>query len=315
MTGNVALVVDRAGAILERGTHDTVVLTSPDGHRERMGLKALGSVVLHGDVKLSTSLLQALTAQGLVPMLLPLGGMPTSVSFCHSPCRHVLLRHRQHLAYASSTLRLKLARHVLLSKLEAMTAFSRSHGLENTDALYQSMHAAVSEVDISGLLGVEGAATLRHFEELAGLYERAGHFRFNGRSRRPPLDEPNALMSLAYTLAETQALQLAMRAGLDVQVGFLHALYRDRPSIAMDLIEPARAGIDDWVFGLLTQRKLLPPKMFSHGAAGQVMLNKEGRSLFYPAWFREGYRTALQPMRSLLAKLLACLGRMKEGMV
>ena len=105
-------------------------------------------------------------------------------------------------------------------------------------AMYQAMHAATVAPDIAGLMGVEGAAAVKYFTALKALYERTGVFRSTG-SRRPPLDPPNALMSLSYTLAQAQATQVALHAGLDVQLGFLHALHRDRDSLALDLIEPA----------------------------------------------------------------------------
>ncbi len=307
MSGNLALVVDQPGATLEAGTHDTVVLVHADGRRERVGLRALGSVVLHGDVKLSTRLLQAMAAHGVALTTLPSRGRAPAIGFTRMPHRHVLLRHQQHLAYNDGSRRLELARTVVWAKIEAMVEFARAHARDAEPAFYQAMHAAATESDIAGLMGVEGAATVRHFETLAALFEGSGPFRFNGRSRQPPLDEPNALMSLAYTLAQGQATQLVLHAGLDVQIGFLHALHRDRESLSLDLLEPARAELDGWVHALLVQRRMLKPEMFARSEDGSVRLSKEGRSLFYPAWYREGYRIALRPMRRLLASVLTRL--------
>jgi CRISPR-associated protein Cas1 len=309
MAGNLALVIDQAGAALELGTHGTVVLVHADGRRERVGLRALGSVVLHGDVKLSTALLQATASHGVAVTVLPVRGRAPAIGFTRMPHGHTLLRHRQHLAYADASSRIDLARRVILAKLESMAEFARQHEPKCVDGPYRAMRAAISQSDIAGLMGVEGAATLRHFENLAGVYERTGSFQFNGRSRQPPMDEPNALMSLAYALAEAQATQLALHVGLDVQVGFLHALHGGRHSLALDLIEPARPCIDAWVHALLAERQLLKPEMFSRQTAGAVRLTKDGRALFYPAWFREGHVAALRPMRGLLATILTCLRR------
>ncbi|WP_295457061.1 CRISPR-associated endonuclease Cas1 [uncultured Thiodictyon sp.] len=307
MSGNLALVVDHAGATLEMGSHDTVVLVHADGRRERVGLRALGSVVLHGDVKLSTGLLQAIAAHGVALTALPVRGRTPAVGFSCMPHRHVALRHAQHLAFADPQRRLELARRAVWAKLEAMAEFARRHAPAGESDLYRAMQAAAAVSDVAALMGVEGAATVKHFAALEALYLRGGPFRFNGRSRQPPRDEPNALMSLAYTLAQGQATQLALHAGLDVQIGFLHALHRDRESLSLDLIEPARAELDDWVHGLLTDRGLLKPAMFSHCDDGAVRLTKEGRGLFYPAWYREGFRIARRPMRRLLAAMLDSL--------
>lgn len=307
MSGNLALVVDQSGASLELGTHETVVLMHDDGRRERVGLRALGSLVLHGNVKLSTGLLHAIAAHGVTLTTLTQRGRTPTVGFGLMPHRHILMRHQQHLAYAETERRLELARKVVWAKLEAMAEFARDHAPDVEPVFYQAMHATANASDIAGLMGVEGAATVRHFGALTALYERHGPFQFNGRSRQPPLDAPNALMSLSYTLAKAQATALALHAGLDVQLGFLHAMHPYRESLALDLIEPARARLDAWVHGLLVQRGLLKPEMFTHSEDGSVWLSKEGRGCFYPAWFREGYSIALRPMRRLLATMLNAL--------
>ncbi|MCC6135183.1 MAG: CRISPR-associated endonuclease Cas1 [Candidatus Contendobacter sp.] len=309
MSGNLALVVDQSGATLEKGTHDTVVLIHADGRRERVGLRTLGSVVLHGDVKLSTGLLQALAANGVALTALAVRSRTPAIGFSRLPHRHVALRHQQHLVFADPQRRLEVARQVVWAKLEAMAEFARCHAPQDDPDQYRAMQSVAAISDIMGLMGVEGAATAKHFATLEALYLRSDLFRFNGRSRQPPLDEVNALMSLAYTLAQGQATQLALHAGLDVQIGFLHALHRDRESLALDLIEPARAVLDDWVHDLLTARRLLQPTMFSRCDDGAVRLTQEGRKLFYPAWFRDGFRQAQQPMRQVLAKILDCLRR------
>lgn len=308
MSGNLALVVDRAGAILEKGTHETLVLTHADGQRERIGLRALGSVLLHGDVQLSTGVLQALAAHGVPFTTLPRRGRAPAVGVAHLPHRHVWRRHRQHLAYADPERRLDLARRVVSAKLASMAECAHRYTPELEDAFYRAMHAATQAPELAALMGVEGAATVKHFGALETRYARTGSFAFHGRSRRPPRDPVNALMSLAYTLAQGQATPLAVQAGLDVQLGFLHALHPDRESLALDLLEPARALLDDWVHGLLVRQALIKPEQFTDSPTEGVRLDSEGRSVFYAAWYREGHRLALKPMQRLLARLLEALG-------
>jgi CRISPR-associated protein Cas1 len=308
MSGHLALVVDRAGATLETGTHDTLVLTHADGRRERIGLRALGSVLLHGDVLLSTGVLHALAAHGVPFTTLPMRGRAPAVGVAHLPHRHVRRRHQQHLAYADPEQRLELARRVVCAKLESMAECARQQIPEMEDAFYRAMHTASQAPDFAALMGVEGAATVKHFGALETRYAHTGTFAFHGRSRRPPRDPVNALMSLAYTLAQGQATPLAVKAGLDVQIGFLHALHPDRESLALDLLEPARAVLDDWVHDLLVRQARLKPAQFTHSPTEGVRLDAEGRAAFYAAWFREGHRLALKPMQRLLAQLLEALG-------
>lgn len=305
--GHMALVVDGRGAALEAGTHDTVVVVHADGRRERVGMRALGSVVLHGDVRLSTGLLQALAAHGVALAVLPLRGRAQAVGFTQLPHRHAAVRHRQHLAYADAGQRLTLARLVVQAKLEAMDAFAREREPSAAHDFSHALIAALQATDIAALMGVEGASTVRHFERLGRAYAAGGPFSFGTRSRQPPADPPNALMSLAYTLAQSQAAQLALHAGLDVQLGFLHALQRDRQSLALDLLEAGRAALDDWVLQLLARRRAIGPDHFASSAHEPARLTREGRAIFYPLWFSEGYLLALRPMRALLARLLGVL--------
>jgi len=306
MSGSLALVVDQTGATLELGTHNTVSLIHADGRRERVGIRALGSVVLHGDVRLSTGVLQALAANGVELTMLPRWNHLPTIAFSRMPDRQVTLRHQQHMTYANATYRMELARRVVWAKLASMSDFAGCHAPEENLSFYKAMRAAADVTNIEELMGVEGAATRKHFDTLESLYKRTSPFCFNGRSRQPPRDEPNALMSLSYTLAQSQATQLVIQTGLDPQIGFLHTLSQDRDSFSLDIIEPARAKLDAWVHTLLKEQGLLKPGMFEQSDES-VRLTKEGRTLFYPAWFREGYRIALSPMRKLLATFLAHL--------
>ena len=308
MSGHLALVIDRPGATLEKGTHETLVVTHADGRRERIGLRALGSVLLHGEVQLSTGVLQALAAQGIPFTTLPKHGRTPAVGVAHLPHRQAQRRHRQHLAYADPEQRMDLARRVVWAKLQSMADSARRYAPELEDAFYRAMRSAVEARDLDALMGVEGAATVKHFAGLETRYAHAGDFAFHGRSRRPPRDPVNALMSLAYTLAQAQATPLAVKAGLDLQLGFLHALQPDRESLALDLLEPARAVLDDWVHDLLVRQALFKPTQFADSPTDGVRLDADGRALFYAAWYREGQRLALKPMQRLLTQLLEALG-------
>ena len=309
MRGHLALVVDQLGASLEAGSHGTVVLRHADGRCERVGVKALASVILHGDVKLSTGLLRMLAEHQVALTVLSGRGRCGAAGFVHLPHAHAELRHRQHLAYANEAMRIELARAAVAAKLTSMAEFARRHATNSADTVYQASAAAEQAGHLSALMGIEGAASRQHFSLLEQAYAQDGRFPFNGRSRRPPEDAPNALMSLAYSLAQTQAAQLVLRAGLDLQVGFLHGLHRERESLALDLLEPARAAIDGWVHELLVQRSVITASMFTATERGLTWLTKEGRAVFYPLWFQEGQRVVLPPMRSLLACFLTLLRR------
>ena len=304
--GHLALVVDSRGASLSASTHQTLTLTHADGRTERVGMLALSSVVVHGDVALSTGVLQRLAANQVALVVMPGRGCGPSVGFTQWPARHAALRHAQHLAHAKVGQRLALARIVVLAKLTGMEVFRRRWLAVAPPVDEAATHLAVAEaVDIATLMGVEGAASARHMALLGQTYGEGLGFQFTGRNRRPPRDPANALMSLCYTLAEAEAARLAARTGLDLQLGLLHGLHRDRRSLALDLIEPARPVIDGWVQDLLLGHRIDVAGHFTPAMGAQ--LNAAGRARLYPLWFAEGLALARGPMRGLLARILATL--------
>ena len=116
-------------------------------------------------------------------------------------------------------------------------------GLENAAANIRDMLPQVlAAADLDTLRGIEGAAATAYFSVLDHmLLSRKEAFFFHGRSRRPPLDAFNALLSFAYSLLAHDCASALESVGLDAYVGFLH---RDRPgreSLALDLMEELRA--------------------------------------------------------------------------
>ncbi len=126
---------------------------------------------------------------------------------------------------------------------------------------------------------------------------------FNERNRRPPRDPVNALLSLGYTLAEHSLGQLVCTRGLDVGIGFLHTPVSNRSSLLLDLLEPVRPWVDEWLWQQV-QKELLTPKQFYQEKDRGCRLDKEGRGAFFPAWYDEAEDWLHAPMRDSLALLL-----------
>lgn len=134
------------------------------------------------------------------------------------------------------------------------------------------------------LRGYEGTAAARYFAAYATFFPE--HAPFEHRSRRPPHNAPNAVLSYAYTLlgAETEAQLHAI--GLDPALGFFHAPADRRPSLALDLIEPFRAPVvDAMTLDLFSHSTLHPTKHFERRNGG-VFLNNDGKKRFFVAYER-----------------------------
>ncbi len=303
----MALVIDERGATLELGNHDVIVVRHHDGRSERVGLRALCSVVLNGDIGLSTGVLRALADHGVALTCAPVRGLTPTAGFTQLPWRMATLRHAQHLAFADPDARLGIARAVVTAKLDSMFPQGNLPSSRNT-----SHSKPLGQcTSIAGLMGIEGAATQEYYECLARRV--TDPYRFAGRVRRPPRDPFNAMMSYTYTLAQAVAAQMLARHGLDLQIGFLHGVYRDRQSLALDLIEPARAVIDEWLIEIMCRRSEIDPERFSDNEADGCRLDKNGRRIFLRLWFAQGQLLAVRPMRGLLASILSALRVRREA--
>lgn len=127
-------------------------------------------------------------------------------------------------------------------------------------ALEESMEAATTCGDIDALRGVEGAAARVYFQAFGELLP--GWCDFKGRSKRPPKDPVNAVLSYLYTVVVGDAIAACLTAGLDPATGFLHDDRGRRPSLACDLIEEFRPVIVDTVALELFRRNSLHPNQF-----------------------------------------------------
>jgi CRISPR-associated protein Cas1 len=107
--------------------------------------------------------------------------------------------------------------------------------------------------------------------------EDRGAFTLAGRTRRPPLDRLNALLSFLYTLLCADCVAAVEGVGLDPQVGFLHALRPGRPALALDLMEELRPVLADRLALTLVNRRQLAAGDFVERPGGAVWLTDGGR--------------------------------------
>jgi CRISPR-associated protein Cas1 len=165
-------------------------------------------------------------------------------------------------------------------------AANREH-IEITPVLLSLKHLAESAISakcLETLRGLEGTAAGRYFETYNLFFPEESPF--ERRSRRPPHNPPNAILSYCYTILAAEAETALYTCGLDPCLGFYHET-EDRPaSLALDIIEPFRAPVADaMALDLLTHGTLHPVRHFDKRDGG-VYLNTDGRKRFYVAYER-----------------------------
>lgn len=211
---------------------------------------------------------------------------------------NVLLRKAQYTISDHEPQSTQFAKLFILGKLincrNILLRFRRDHGekcqadfflniksLEDIIALVE----AADNCDLEYLRGLEGSGAKTYFANFQTLI-LADHniFKFNGRSKRPPLDRVNALLSFVYVLLANTITNALETVGLDPQVGFLH---RDRPgrsSLALDLIEELRPYIADRVVLTLINNGMVKEKDFVVKENEAVLLNEDGRKKVLSYW-------------------------------
>ncbi len=127
------------------------------------------------------------------------------------------------------------------------------------------------------------------------ILQNKSFFEFKGRSRRPPLDPVNAVLSFLYTLLSHECAAAADSVGLDPQVGFLHRLRSGRDSLALDLSEELRSYLVDRVTLSLINNGQLSERDFMKKETGAVLLNDEGRRKVIEAWQTRKQQEVLHP--------------------
>ena len=210
---------------------------------------------------------------------------------------NVLLRREQYRRADDTYQSCCIARSMVFGKLYnarwSIERTRRDHGLrvdaEHLTAVSSQLKGLLpqvaAETSLDSLRGLEGAGATAYFGVFDDLIlGEKPLFAFNVRSRRPPQDPINALLSFAYSLLANDCASALESVGLDSYVGFLH---RDRPgrsSLALDLMEELRPCLAERFVLTLVNNRVFGQKDFTFSAGGGVCLCDEGRRTFLRKW-------------------------------
>ncbi|NMB87031.1 MAG: type I-C CRISPR-associated endonuclease Cas1 [Chloroflexi bacterium] len=167
--------------------------------------------------------------------------------------------------------------HSLVVDVEALRRVS--------DALKELMRALNNCTTVADLMGFEGSAAKLYFGVFDQLIlHQHDAFFFKERSRRPPLDNLNALLSFLYTLLMHDVSSALETVGLDPYVGFLHQDRPGRPSLALDLMEELRPVFADRLALTLINRKQITGQGFHQKESGGILMDDETRKCVLKLW-------------------------------
>jgi CRISPR-associated protein Cas1 len=276
---------------------ENLVATVDDAERARIPLHMLASVVVFGAIYVSPALIQACASSGITIVLLDRSGR--FQARVEGPITgNVLLRRAQ---YRVSDQPEEIVRSFVVGKTanqrSVLMRALRDHGDEYSQADREAItrtverlafilrRVEISDETLDQLRGSEGEAANLYFGVFDHLIRSPDeNFRWKGRSRRPPLDPVNALLSFLYTLLTHDCRNSAEAVGLDPAVGFLHRDRPGRPSLALDLMEELRPALADRLALSLINRRQLRASDFETREGGAVIMTDDARKTVLTAW-------------------------------
>lgn len=151
-------------------------------------------------------------------------------------------------------------------------------------ALEKGIENVYESDDIEVIMGIEGNCAKSYFDIFGLLIlQQKEDFRLYSRTKRPPLDRVNAVLSFLYTIATSSCASALESVGLDSYLGFYHAMRSGRCSLACDLIEEIRAVIERLVLTMINLRQINADD-FETQVSGAVYLNKDGKRKVLTLW-------------------------------
>ena len=276
------------------------VVVRVDGKEQgRVPIHLLGGIVCFGAVGVTPALMGHCAKLGVCLSLMRRnGGFLARVEGPVSG--NVLLRRGQYRLTDSADRTVALAGNIVTGKLLNQRAVVRralrDHGAkmpEDERTALQSCERRLSAAarrsntpqTTDTLRGIEGESARTYFGVFDSLVLSSdAAFHFSGRSRRPPLDPLNALLSFLYTLLIHDCRSALESVGLDPAVGFLHRERPGRPSLALDLMEELRPPFADRLALSLINRGQLKAKDFDIAVSGAVTMRDKARKVVLVAY-------------------------------
>lgn len=300
---------------------NTLFVTTDDSYLSREGesivVKRQGKKVLQvpaltldglvciGRSYVSTPLLRLCGEKGLTVSLFSPSGRIIG-RFEGPATGNVLLRRDQHRLSLDPGARLAIAARFVFGKVAnsrtVVLRGARDHGDprgqlgEAADILGRVLRKVEHARDLDELRGMEGEAGRVYFRVFGGLITRGRpEFEYRGRSRRPPRNRTNALLSFAYGMLHHDVRSACEGVGLDPQIGFLHADRPGRASLALDLMEEFRAPLADRAVLTVINRKQVSSTAFRVRPGGAVHMEEAARKTLIVTYQKRKQETLHHP--------------------
>ena len=242
-------------------------------------------VLIFGAVQLSTPAISFLLDAGIEVSFLSVNGRLKG-KLAPVQSKNVFLRLAQYDRYKDDEFKVMMAKNIVEAKQKNLRTlilrYQRNHPnidfVSELDTIANALSTIQNKNAISSIMGLEGASTGAYYRGYAKMLSR--NFTFEKRTRHPPLDPTNALLSLGYVLITNEIAALVEATGFDPFIGFLHGLRYGRRSLPLDLVEEFRYPVIDGLVLTLINNRSIKEADFHKESNGAVLLNKDAFKRF-----------------------------------
>jgi len=281
------VIVDKKEARVTTNNETLVV----DG--QKIPFRLIDTLLIMGTVTLSTKDVMKLTSHKITVLLLS-SNYKESAIITATIGKSAELKRKQFQAAP-----LPIAKGILRKKIESHIRHLATHDIKVDSTPYQS---AISQAeDLETLLGVEGSFSKLYFGHYFSFFPKILHK--GKRSKRPPLDPLNAMMSMYYTIFYNIIAIRLLAYGFETGIGFLHKPFRSHHALASDVLELFRADINAFVYEIFSKKMLVQSDFTRKGG---VYLKYEGRKKTWVA-FREFLQSQEPRIDEAIAEIRAML--------
>ncbi len=287
------LYITRDGAYLHKQRETLLVEQTIEGERKKLlqvPIHSVGNIFCFGNVMVSPQLMGFCGESGTQLAFYDMFGR-FQARVVGKQTGNVLLRRAQFRCADSG--KSHIARNIVAAKVQSsrivLQRHLRTYGA-NTDVsaaanrLRQIVTELKNQTASDRIRGFEGEAARHYFGVFNQMITAQNGFVFDGRTRRPPKDPVNAMLSFMYSLFSKEISGALQGVGLDPQVGFLHEERPGRDSLALDLLEEFRAPIIDRLVLTLINRQQVKVGDFSTDMLGGVIMKEDTRRLLLQSW-------------------------------
>lgn len=263
---------------------------------KKVPLSYVEQLVIFGNIQVTTQLMEYLLQQGVEIHYFTYGGKYLGCSKGeHS--RNIFLRCAQFELFNDMKKKTFIARILVEGKIRNQISVVKNYRWDiscaydwklDLDSLKKQRELLAGKETITEIMGIEGFASQIYFKAYGHMFK--SEIKFNGRSRRPPRDPVNAVLSLAYTFLTRDMCSILDSQSFETYLGFLHGIRYGRKSLALDLIEVFRQPVADRLVLRLFNKQVLTKYDFRDDDEKGIFLNEDGFQKFcyeYEKWVND----------------------------